>query len=174
MEKSREFKPGLNWLSIMVASCITYINTKTGEVMNAFVVEPGTHLLRVPDNAKVEVENAGKDEWFVRNYDPHEHLDGTPIEVTVVRPRSMQDEVKHEVARLVAKALGTTVDALESPEDMNDFEMDDIDEAPLSIHQIKEMRQEAIPVDRSLTMDEQPISDEQPKTEGKEETKPVE
>lgn len=154
--KSSSFRPGLNWLSTLGALCISYSDRQTGECVNTFVVEAGTHLLRVPGHCTVDVECHDKVGWQVQNYDPLEHPDQTPHELTVVRPRSWKDEMKEYAYSLVAKLTGATREEIETAEDAADFDVDDDDGAPLTLHEIRAMDLEGNPDARQIEDDPDP------------------
>lgn len=137
-DATQKFHPGINHVSVDGPVCITYID-RDGSLSNAFVIDTGFHFVRVPSGVQVLVECDESVSWDVKIYDPHEHPDPTPVEVTVVRPRSIKDELKEYAAAMVAKALGVNKDDLETESDMQDFDVDDSDDSPVTIHEIRAM-----------------------------------
>lgn len=139
LDASELFRPGINTVTTDGPLVVTYVNQQ-GEQTDLYMLDIGTHLVRVPSKQKVLVEAHESVSWDVSKNDPLEYPDPTPVEITVLKPRNMMDEMKQQVANIVARALKTTVDQLESEEDMQDFDMDDDQGgAPLSIHQIQEL-----------------------------------
>lgn len=148
VEDAPEFDPGLNHFSCLAPTCITFTNKVTGEIGHTFVCDTGSHFIRVPTDHSVSVDCAEDVKWNNRKYDPVEYPDDTPVELTVIRPRSMQDEIKDMARVMVARHLGIGVNEVELPGDFEDFDLEDDDDAPLSLHQIRVMEAE-VPKDQA-------------------------
>lgn len=139
MQESEQFHPGMNFVTVDGPVCISYVSME-GEQLCEFILKEGSHHVRVPTRVKVFVECHDTVNWHVRKYDPHEHPDETPVEVTVVRPMSLKDEMRQQVADIVARHLGLRKEQLETPEDMEDFDTgDEGDDIPATFSELRTM-----------------------------------
>lgn len=155
MENSLIFKPGMNRFSCTGPTVITFTNTVSGEVVSTFVVDTGSHFVRVPQDCVVLIDCEESIKWTNEKGDSLEYLDNTPVEATLIRPLSMQEEMERKVMARVASMLGVSVDDLEPLDDKQDFDIDveEGQEVPLSMSELKVMALEGQPTSRIIEDD---------------------
>lgn len=122
---------------------ISYVD-HNGECVNMFVLEPGTHNVKRQKNVNVIVSCDDDNKWSVIIPRRFERSDDTRIAAALVRPKSQSEEMQDYLNEIVARAIGgQTAQKLRSgnaefdhSEEDYDFDKEDDEDTPLSVHQM--------------------------------------
>lgn len=125
---------------------LAYIE-ENGEIINMFVLNPGTHRVKVPNNVKIVVNCDKKTDWSVRWPSRFEKADSTRVAAALIRPLTQQEEMHDYMQEVLARSQRTelqnqmragNVEIDVTNEDWRDHIEEDHD-SPLSVHQLELM-----------------------------------
>lgn len=121
-----------------------------GIAQTMFVLDPGRHIVRCPEQVSVVVECDKSVKWSVRWPGRFNPADPTRVDASLVRPRTQKEEMQDFVNEMIARTVrGVTAQQLREGKAEIDVENDNYDEdmeddydSPLSAHQMELIMEE--------------------------------